>query len=308
MLDAAPVVPCLGCAPVMRIRDGAEKLGVSRREVHRLLQHGALVRLDRQLVVGACLVERGRTDRVAAHRLRLDALLATYPGAYASAHSAAVVHQLPTFEMPAFAVATRASGAWRGGEFGRLRIGPLPAHHVTTVADVPVMSLARTVVDIGRASTRRSAVVTGDAALRRGLSRNELAGVLDECATWSDVGKARLAIGFMDPRAESALESLSRVVFAEREVPAPELQVEITVSAITHRVDFLWREARLIGEADGRAKYSSDERRTPEQVLWAEKLREDALRDAGYRVVRWTYGQLLNETDAVIERIMRRLR
>ena len=292
----------------MRIRDGAERLGVSRREVYRLLDHGALVRLDRQLVVGACLVERGRTDRVVAHRLRLDALLARYPGACASAHSAAVVHELPTFEMPSFAVAIRASGAWRGGEFSRLRIGPLPAHHVTNVGDVPVTSLARTVVDIARSSSRRSAVVTGDAALRRGLSRTELAGVLDECATWSDVGKARPAIGFMDPRAESALESLSRVVFDERDVPAPELQVEVTVSAIKYRVDFLWREARLIGEADGRAKYSCDERRTPEQVVWAEKLREDALRDAGYRVVRWNYGQLLNDTDAVVERVLRRLR
>jgi hypothetical protein len=291
----------------MQLRDCAARLGVSRREVGRLLIDGALVRVDRRLIVGACLVEEARRDRTLAHRLRLDALLAAYPSAVASGHSAAVVRHLPTFELPDFAVATRASGAWRGGETGRLRVAPLPAHHVTVVRGVAVMSVARTVVDIARSSSRRSAVVTGDAALRRGLCRSDLLGVLEECAVWSDVGKARQAIGFMNPLAESALESLSRVVIDESGVPAPELQVEITAAGVRYRVDFLWREARLIGEADGRGKYSADETRTPEQVAWEEKLREDALRDAGYRFVRWTYGQLLNDTEAVMTRIRRRL-
>jgi len=301
------VVSCIGCAPVMRVRDCAARLGISRREVGRLLAQGALVRVDRQLIVGCCLAERARDDPVLAHRLRLAALLATYPESVAAGHSAALVHELPTFELPEFAVATRTRGAWRGGEAGRLRVAPLPAHHVTVVDGVPVMSVARTVVDIARSASRRSTVVTGDAALRRGLRRTDLVSVLDECAEWSDVGKARLAIGFMDPRAESALESLSRVVIDERDLPSPELQVEINVAGRTYRVDFLWREARLIGEADGRVKYSGDASRTPEQVAWEEKLREDVLRDAGYQFVRWTYGQLLNDTDALMARIVRRL-
>lgn len=297
---------CLGCLPVSRLSDVATLLNVSRREIGRLLAAGVLRRIDRSLVVGECLVEQAERDPRQAHRLETLALLATYPNCVASAHSAALIHGLPTFELPAYASATRAEGAWRGGT-RRVRIAPLPDHHVTVVDGLPVTTLARTVVDIARSASRRSAVVTGDAALRRGLLRDDLAVVLDECAAWSDVGKARRATAFLDARSESALESLSRVVFDEREVPPPELQMEIRVAGEVYRVDFLWKDAPLIGEADGRAKYSLDPNRRPEQVVWTEKLREDALRDAGYSLVRWTYGQLLNQTDAVVDRIMRRL-
>lgn len=298
---------CHGCLPVNRLRDASGLLGVSRREVGRLLDEGVLTRLDRYLVVGSCRAEKARTSTEAAHRLHTEALLATYRECVGSAHSAAVLHSLPTFDLPPHVSATRAEGAWRGGA-QRVRIAPLPAHHVTTVDGLRVTTVARTVVDIARSASRRSAVVTGDAALRRGLSRSELLGVLDECSTWSDVGKARRAIDFMDARAESPLESLSRVVFDERDVPPPEPQVEIGIDGVLYRVDFLWKDAKLIGEADGRSKYSIDPFRSPEQVVWAEKLREDALRDAGYIMVRWTYSQLLNDTNAVLERILRRLR
>ena len=298
---------CLGCLPVSRVSDAASRLQVSRRDVGRLLESGVLTRLDRYLVVGACLTEQARSDDTLAHRLEAEALLATYPDCVASAHSAAVLRGLPTFELPSYATATRAEGAWRGGN-RRVRIAPLPAHHVDSIDGKSVTSAARTVVDIARTSSLRSAAVTGDAALRAGLLKSDLKSMVDECAAWSDVGKASMAVEFMDARAESPLESLSRVVFHERGVPPPEPQVEIVVAGVVYRVDFLWKEARVIGEADGRGKYSLDPFRTAEQVVWAEKLREDALRDAGYILVRWTYGQLLNETDAVVDRILRRLR
>lgn len=298
---------CLGCLPVTRLADAAAVLAVSRRETGRLLEAGVLVRLDRSLVVGRCRKERADSDPRLAHRLETEALLMTYPDCVASAHSAAVLRELPTFELPPYASATRTEGAWRGGK-RRVRIAPLPGHHVTAADGLPVTSDARTVVDIARSASRRSAVVTGDAALRRGLLREDLLTVLDECAAWSDVGKARKAIDVMDARAESPLESLSRVVFDERGVPAPEPQVEIVVAGMVYRVDFLWKDFGLIGEADGRVKYSLDATRTAEELVWAEKIREDALRDAGFIIVRWTYGQLLNQTDAVVQRILRRLR
>jgi hypothetical protein len=219
---------CLGCLPVTALRDSAAQLSVSRREVGRLLEAGVLVRLGRYLVVGSCRVDDAKAHPRLAHRLEVEAMLATYPDCVASAHSAAVMHGLPTFELPLHATATRTQGAWRGGKH-RVRIAPLPAPHVTTVDGLPVTSIARTVVDIARSASRRSSVVTGDAALRRGLTRDQLLEVLDECAAWSDVGKARDAVAFMDPRAESALESLSRVVFDERDVPPPDPQVEIVL-------------------------------------------------------------------------------
>ncbi len=296
---------CLGCAGVMLLREAPERLGVNRREVARLLADGTLVRLDRYLVAGACRLTEGRRDR-ATHRLRLDALLATYPECAASDESAAVVHDLPLLDLPPYVVGTRPWGAWRGGT-SRVRIAPLPPHHLTEVDGTLVTIIPRTIVDLARAASMRQAVVAGDAALRRGCPEADLLATLEECAEWSDVGKARKVLAFLDDRSESVLESVSRVIMHEYDVPPPQPQREICLGGRTYRADFYWDKYRTIGEADGRQKYDGDDRRDPAQVLWEEKVREDALRDAGFRIVRWTYAQMLGETQATIDRITRRL-
>jgi very-short-patch-repair endonuclease len=65
----------------------------------------------------------------------------------------------------------------------------------------------------------------------------------------------------------------------------PEPQVWLGDEAGTiGRVDFLWREPCVVGEADGRVKYRDNE-------LWQEKLRQERLEDAGFTVLRWTWAQ-----------------
>jgi very-short-patch-repair endonuclease len=84
---------------------------------------------------------------------------------------------------------------------------------------------------------------------------------------------------------ESALESIVRGRLLLLGLPMPEPQVWVGDGAGTiGRVDFLWRAQRLVGEADGRLKYTDD-------VLWREKLRQERLADAGFTVVRWTWAQ-----------------
>ena len=162
-------------------------------------------------------------------------------------------------------------------------------------------SLPRTAVDVARSSSFQEAVVVLD-AVRRSCSANVLAAMLDQCAHWADVGKARRAVMFADPRSESALESLSRAAMHEHQLPPPQLQAAVRGrSGRWFRADFLWKERRLIGEADGAAKY------VDRSALLAEKSREDDLRDAGYSFVRWTYGEMFGQTSHVIERIRRRL-
>jgi hypothetical protein len=147
--------------------------------------------------------------------------------------------------------------------------------------------VARTVVDVARSSSLQAAFVVGDAALRRGLSRAELVRVLDDCAGWADVGKARRALPLLDGRSESALESVSRGVFVENDFPMPEPQVEIQIDPFTtFRLDFFWEEHNVAGEADGFQKYT-----TPE-VLRAEKIRQELIEQAGIKVVRWTMREI----------------
>jgi hypothetical protein len=60
------------------------------------------------------------------------------------------------------------------------------------------------------------------------------------------------------------------------------------------RTDFYWEEFRTVGEFDGKAKYGRDLRpgQDPGEAVYREKRREDALRDLGLQVVRWTWDEL----------------
>ncbi|MBO9567999.1 MAG: hypothetical protein J7503_04155 [Cellulomonas iranensis] len=93
--------------------------------------------------------------------------------------------------------------------------------------------------------------------------------------------------------AESPGESLSRARMIEIGLVLPALQAEMRDSrGLIGRVDFWWPTLGIVGEFDGRVKYRRDEvddRRSPDDRLWDEKLREDRLRAAGSRVVRWTW-------------------
>jgi very-short-patch-repair endonuclease len=279
-------------------RQGPDALGVSRRKFHALLDDGTLVRLRRGVIAGECLIERSLSDRRLAHMVALQVLLLTFDECVASHESAAIVRDLPLLNIPPYVVGTRQSGAWRGGPTSRVRTAPLPNHHVTMTAGLRCTTTARTVVDIARSGPFRDGVVVGDAALRSGCDPALLRQVLDECADWADVGKARRAVRFLDARSESALESVSRAIIHERDLPPPELQVEFDVGpGTTYRVDFFWRAQQVVGEADGLVKYDDPD------VLKAEKVRQERLERRGLRIVRWTWREMLVDTDETVARI-----
>jgi len=60
------------------------------------------------------------------------------------------------------------------------------------------------------------------------------------------------------------------------------------------RVDFYWEEQKTVGEFDGKLKYGQllKPGQRIEDVIFEEKLREDALRDLGLQVVRWLWDDL----------------
>ncbi|MEO5920648.1 MAG: hypothetical protein ABIQ01_05835 [Pseudolysinimonas sp.] len=111
--------------------------------------------------------------------------------------------------------------------------------------------------------------------------------------------KLRRALAFADPRSGSPGESISRAVMHEYGFPAPELQTEFRDRrGLAGIVDFWWPEFQLIGEFDGRSKYTDDVLlggRTPADVVIAEKAREDRLRALGPRVTRWDWMTVIGE-------------
>jgi very-short-patch-repair endonuclease len=82
-------------------------------------------------------------------------------------------------------------------------------------------------------------------------------------------------------------------------LPAPELQVPLGDASRVGIVDFYWREFGVVGEADGLMKYDEEQ---PES-LRAEKLRQEALEDVGFIVIRWTWDDIWRRPDWVEARL-----
>ncbi|WP_228265811.1 hypothetical protein [Microlunatus elymi] len=238
-------------------------------------------------------------DLEAEHRLRVEATMELSSGeSVASFGSAAVMHDLPIWSNAVRKVhLTRNRVA--GGRIRpnvHLHVAPLGAADVAEVDGIPVTSLARTFVDHARTVSIAQSVAAGDMALRLGMDLAEMVEQLEMAKARRGVSRARHAAALLDADSESAGESISRVVLHQNQVPRPELQVEILGAELDEdaRVDFLWREYKVIGEFDGKIKYGRLLRpgETPADAVIREKIREDRLRDLGYIVVRWIWDDL----------------
>ena len=173
---------------------------------------------------------------------------------------------------------------------------PLPDEDRVVIDGIAVTSLARTVADLSRTLPFEQAVAAGDRALASGLSRTALEEQLVARDGWQGIRQARRTVAFLDQRSESVGESVSRVRCHEESLPPATLQYEVFDHAgkLIGRSDFCWEEQRTLGEFDGKIKYGRLLRPTQsiQDVIYQEKLREDALRDAGWQVVRWTWPDL----------------
>jgi hypothetical protein len=107
---------------------------------------------------------------------------------------------------------------------------------------------------------------------------------------------AARVITFADGRSESVGESRSRVHLAQLGLAPSALQFPVRSpgGVFIGRADFAWEQAGVIGEFDGRVKYGRLLRPGQEagEVVFEEKRREDAMRDAAWEVVRWTWQDL----------------
>ena len=113
------------------------------------------------------------------------------------------------------------------------------------------------------------------------------------------VPDARRVVTFADERSESVGESRSRVATALAGLPPPQLQWPVPLGGSTAYTDFAWPEQRTVGEFDGKVRYGRLLRpgQSPGDVVYAEKLREDAIRSQGLEVVRWTWANLSDFAD-----------
>jgi hypothetical protein len=281
--------------------------GMSDGELARMVRRGELSRLQR----GTYLPDAPIAG-AARHAAIVQATVADLriPGVVSHV-SAAVVHGLPLWEVPLGRVhlIRRPPANGSGTRRIHLHVAQLPAEEVTAVEDLAVTDLTRTAVDVARTLPFEQAVVLVDAALATGrTTREQLTGCLSRMGAVPGVRRARRVVGFADGRSESVGESRSRVLVKRLRLPAPDLQVHVRRADGTEiaRCDFGWDQFRTVAEFDGRIKYGRLLRRgqDPGDAVFEEKVREDAIRDDGWKVVRWIWREL--DTPLVVGDRLRR--
>ncbi|MGO1848288.1 hypothetical protein [Microbacterium sp.] len=175
-------------------------------------------------------------------------------------------------------------------------VGDVQWHHLKDEPDVvttPGAALTPpvdTVVNLARSRHPAVARVAADALLRLGDCSSDLLLDANE-SRQSKRGRAaaRWPLTTTTPLPESPLETLSIVEIEWLGFEAPELQVSVGgMDGNEYRVDCFWRRADIIGEADGRSKYTLDGQ-LPERAVWLEKRREDVLRRSASGFTRWIW-------------------
>jgi len=290
------------------LRRDALRGGWSDGELARLTRAGQWNRLRR----GAYLDGQLPTTAVARHALLLAATLGTLRrSAVVSHQSAAVLHGMPLWGAPLGRVhITRRPPASSGATpVLRSHVARLRDDEVTEIGGIAVTDIARTTLDLARSLPFEPAVTVVDAVLHEGLvERPFLEQRLFDIAGTRGSRHAARVIRFADSRSQSVGESRSRVVLSELGLLPSALQFEITSreGVFIGRSDFAWEDEGVVGEFDGRVKYGRLLRpgQDPGDAVFEEKRREDAIRDADWEVVRWTWSDL-TVRDRLAERVRR---
>jgi predicted transcriptional regulator of viral defense system len=273
----------------------AHGAGLTQASLRWGVHKGLLQPLRRGVYTSSSLWHRASPE--ARHLLRILAQQREHPELVACAASAAIALDLPTPSgpptRPRLTVSRdpqeRGARGDRGGALGRRSW--LADEEITTLSSgIVVTTPVRTVLDCARDWDGPWGLAIADAALAASrVSAAALVTAARERVPAPGTRRARWAAEHARAGVESPLESLARAVVMLAGLPEPTPQVWLTTRTGRFRVDLLDAENRLIIEADGRLKYTCPE------DLWREKLREDALRDSGFEVVRFTINDYRNQ-------------
>lgn len=301
-LGARGAQPCgvwLDRPPLTTVFRRSENDGepVNDRRLRARVAGGEIVRIAR-----GAYAERAEWDRLtpmARHAQRVweaaaraSSFVVASHWAAAALHGIDIIGDWPTAVDVSIDTASggRSSGSFRrhARSLAKVLTMPWERHAVTT----PLQST----IDLMTSSRFLDGVVAADQALwsrRPGGALVEASALRDAAHGVFGRGSARAprAADFATNLSDSVRESHSRVLISVLGFPEPELQVRFVLAdgreAFT---DFFWREHKHIGEFDGTGKYRDPalrKGRTPEEILLAEKDREDDLRRQVDAFSRW---------------------
>jgi hypothetical protein len=263
-------------------------------EVARGHRTGALSRLRR----GTYVAGPPPRDTALRHRRLVEGTVASLRrDAVVSHQSAAVLHGFPLWgvRLDRVHVTRRPPASTDLSRVLHCHVARLRDDELVSVDGFLVTHPLRTALDLARTPPFEPGVVVLDAALRaRLVDAAELGDRVAGIAGLRGSRGAARTIRFADGRSESVGESRSRVLLHQLGLAPSTLQLPVhDPDGVTlGRADFAWEE--LLGEFDGRVKYGRLLRpgEDPGDAVFREKRREDALRDEGQGMVRWTWSEI----------------
>jgi len=223
--------------------------------------------------------------------------------------SAAVIHGLRLLDRESDLVhLTRKDMRGRRSKAGITHHGAaFPSSQTTVIDGLPVLDLARTAVDVVREHGVDVGLGACDFALRLGVSRADLAAVVDGMEGWPRVCTVREVVDLADAGAENAGESAARSLVLELGIGRPQTQFGLSDGGRAAWCDL--RVGRHIFEFDGRVKYTPTTdgglAEDPGAVLWAEKKRQDFVCGFKLGMSRITYADLRSGRSAARTRLAR---
>ncbi|NEA33038.1 hypothetical protein [Streptomyces sp. SID13031] len=280
------------------------RLGLGDHDVQRLLRNGGLQRAHGHYLDGA--IEK----RLAT----IQCALAAHPRSVVSHHTAAELNGLrvwsdnsadpPTGTVWLTCTPGRSRRNQKRSDVVLRRAGLSPADF-RSLGGLPVTSNARTTVDLARELPLPAAIVTVDHALASAVRREDLELVLRQQRRWPGIRRAQRAVEFGDPRSESALESIARVLFDQAGLPAPVLQAQFWDGRwwAEERVDFWWPEFRTVVEADGLAKFDAPTVKLRRRALRRAFERDQRLADRDLELVHFGWEDAVLRPDQLAERL-----
>ncbi len=275
--------------------------GLDERVLTAAVRCGVLIRLRRGAYV------RG-TDWKAAEPWTRDALmirahfLSTGGTARYSHVSAARLHQCHVWNVGALVhVSTGYANSSRSaGPDVRTHRMDLPRADRTTLwsadgSEILTTGIERTVLDCARILPLEQAAVIGDHALRKGAGIDSMRQLLDRSPVKRGTRRARDLLNVLDGRSESVGETRTRLLIRSFGLNMFIPQVEIPTLAGLFRADFADRGSRVVIEFDGSRKYT--DYNPTDEVLIAERRRENALIEEGWLVLRLEWKHLAHPAE-----------
>lgn len=174
----------------------------------------------------------------------------------------------------------------------------LPPSEIIETHGVRTPRIFRILAEIGRHHGFSDALVAADWVRAKGISKSELQHQTALLGKFKGIQAVRRAVEHSVDCSDSPFEPYARALFIEAKLP---VRAQVPVCNGLYRVDLLIGD-RTVVEIDGKVKYSGDYGPAAE-VIRAEKIRENRIRNTGRSLLRYSPFDLMNRSDQVVEEV-----